>query len=56
VAGLRHLDGGLAHHHRERHHHQPGADDFGDEVEVPVNFSPHLLTGINPIIKKGISS
>lgn len=34
LVGLRHLNRGLANHHRQHYHHQFGADDFADEVAL----------------------
>ena len=38
LVGLRHLDGGLAHHHCQHYHHQFGIDDFADEATLPLKI------------------
>ena len=38
MVGLRHLDGGLAHHHCQHYHHQFGVDDFADEGALPLKI------------------
>ena len=38
MVGLRHLDGGLAHHHCQHYHHQFGVDDFADEAALPLKI------------------
>jgi len=38
LVGLRHLDGGLAHHHCQHYHHQFGVDDFADEAALPLKI------------------
>ena len=38
LVGLRHLDGGLAHHHCQHYHHQFGVDDFTDEAALPLKI------------------
>ena len=38
LVGLRHLDGGLAHHHCQHDHHQFGVDDFADEAALPLKI------------------
>ena len=38
MVGLRHLDGGLAHHNCQRYHHQFGVDDFADEAPLPLKI------------------
>lgn len=38
MVGLRHLDGGLAHHHCQHYHHEFGVDDFTDEAPLPLKI------------------
>jgi hypothetical protein len=38
LVGLRHLNGGLAHHHCQHYHHQFGVDDFAYEAALPLKI------------------
>ena len=53
MVGLRHLDGGLAHHRCQHYHHQLGIDNFADKFVLAVKIAQNDVLESIEIIKVG---